>query len=309
MSDFVEDAAFWLPSDFFDDFLMEGLRAEMKMTPATATATANTATESDSAEFRFPTEFPYELGTESDSLKKKWAEVVAAVVAAAPTSPQSTLVNNSAGGSSNGSPDGVASPPLRRGNNDGAVGDLINQAAGQVAKLKLTAGVGPGPVARNNPVGPPKPGPPAHFHGNRPKGPPQKPRSRPVRAVWPVYPGPARHYGQGPRPFPLGRGRGRGGPAPPPPPAAAAANWRAGTGVFLPRRYVISNDNVENNKTGYNVPCKRDPILVPDNNNGIGFGPKTAPNPISRPNSDMVVVRKNAEMWKQEEGGELSKKI
>ncbi|KAL0452804.1 UNVERIFIED_CONTAM: hypothetical protein Slati_1258500, partial [Sesamum latifolium] len=79
------------------------------------------------------------------------------------TSPKSTLAHvgswmgGSAGGSSNGSPDGVPSPPTTPlGSKNDAIGDLIYRAAGQVAKLKLNGGGGPGPTKHKGLLGPPR---------------------------------------------------------------------------------------------------------------------------------------------------------
>lgn len=53
----IEGARFWLPSEFLDDFLVEKENIDK-----------NNFTESDSSEFCFPTEFPYDLGPKSDDL-------------------------------------------------------------------------------------------------------------------------------------------------------------------------------------------------------------------------------------------------
>lgn len=53
MADSVEGAGFWLPSEFFDDFLMDKENFDK-----------TNASDSDS-EFCFPTDFPYDFETNS----------------------------------------------------------------------------------------------------------------------------------------------------------------------------------------------------------------------------------------------------
>ncbi|KAL0303790.1 UNVERIFIED_CONTAM: hypothetical protein Sradi_6247100 [Sesamum radiatum] len=147
MASSVEEAGFWLPSEFLtdDDFLM-GKENFNK--------SSNTGSES---EFCFPTEFPYGFETEGrERLEKLWVMS---------TSPQSTLAHfgswaaRSAGGSSNGSPNGVPSPPATPlASEYDAIGDLIYRAAGQVAKLKLNGGcgLGHGPTKHKGLLAPPR---------------------------------------------------------------------------------------------------------------------------------------------------------
>lgn len=171
MADSAEGAGFWLPSEFFDDFLMDKENLDK-----------NHTAESDS-EFCFPTEFPYDFGIKGDEhlgvltvslylfhfldfsclfyfifgsqfSQKRWVMS---------TSPQSTLAHmgswtgRSSGGSSNGSPNGVRSPSTApSGAKNVAVGDLIYLAAGQVAKLKLNGGDMPGPTKHKGLLAPPR---------------------------------------------------------------------------------------------------------------------------------------------------------
>ncbi|XP_051121509.1 uncharacterized protein LOC127244943 isoform X2 [Andrographis paniculata] len=135
----VEEAGFWLPAEFFDDFV-------------TGKDNLLNNKETDSGDgLCFPADFPYESETPACAHFGK-RQVMS-------TSPQSTLLHGgigssvrSAGGSSNGSPDGVYSPPttpLGAAEYD-AIGDLIHLAAGQVAKLKLNGDDG-ALAARRNP--------------------------------------------------------------------------------------------------------------------------------------------------------------
>ncbi|KAL6526756.1 hypothetical protein OROGR_015846 [Orobanche gracilis] len=128
MAGSVEGAGFWLPSEFFDDFVMGKGNLEK-----------NHTAESNS-EFCFPNEFPYDFEIQSGEHFKEKRRVMS-------TSPQSTLANmwsfsgQSPSGSSNGSPNGVNSPPTTPpGEENNSVGDLIYRAAGQVEKLKLNGG-------------------------------------------------------------------------------------------------------------------------------------------------------------------------
>ncbi|KAK6135858.1 hypothetical protein DH2020_030405 [Rehmannia glutinosa] len=130
MAGSVEGEGFWLPAEFLtdDDFLMDKDNFEKSN---------KTGSES---EFFFPTVFPHDFETDGDKTHELWVMS---------TSPQSTLAHlgswtgRSAGGSSNGSPNGVPSPPTTPlGAEYDAVGDLIYRAAGQVARLKLNRGDG-----------------------------------------------------------------------------------------------------------------------------------------------------------------------
>ncbi|KAL0317140.1 UNVERIFIED_CONTAM: hypothetical protein Sangu_2128300 [Sesamum angustifolium] len=253
MASSVEEAGFWLPSEFLtdDDFLM-GKENFNKSN--------NTGSES---EFFFPTEFPYGFETEGrERLEKLWVMS---------TSPQSTLAHfgswaaRSAGGSSNGSPNGVPSPPATPlASEYDAIGDLIYRAAGQVAKLKLNGGCGleHGPTKHKGLLAPPRslsqfypesktPNPSVfpntHFQAKQQnegcgvwysqQQVYQNRGGRPVggmdQAAWTLQQSQNRW-----RPVLFGgSGNGGGGGG------AAAKRACAGTGVFLPRRYGNDNDS------------------------------------------------------------------
>ncbi|PIN22879.1 hypothetical protein CDL12_04407 [Handroanthus impetiginosus] len=256
MADSVEGAGFWLPSEFFDDFLMDKQNLN------------KTYSAESHSEFCFPTEFPYDFETETDEhLGKRWV---------LSTSPQSTLAHlgswsgRSAGGSSNGSPNGVPSPPTSPfGAKNDAVEDLIYRAAGQVAKLKLNGGEGFGPTKNKGLLGPPEsleqfypavknPNPSVfqgiysrqHMVKQQKQGSgmwytePQMYQVRAGRAAggmgqdaWPIQQNPSRIVGSAPRAVLMGgSGGGVGGGG------AAVKRGCAGTGVFLPRRYVNNNE-------------------------------------------------------------------
>ncbi|KAK4436579.1 hypothetical protein Salat_0821600 [Sesamum alatum] len=270
MGESVEGAGFWLPSEFFDDFLMDKENFDK----------ANAA-DSDS-DFCFPTEFPYDFQTDRDErLEKRWVMS---------TSPQSTLAHvgswtgGSAGGSSNGSPNGVPSPPTTPlGAKNDAVGDLIYRAAGQVAKLKLNGGGGPGPTKHKGLLGPPriveqlypaaKDPNPAVFQNiylqQQKQGcgmwysEPQMYQVGSGRAVggvgqdaWPIQQNPTRIAGSGTRAVLFG---GSGG-------GAAAKRVCAGTGVFLPRRYGNNNDSNAYPSDSRKKPGYSAAPFVPDRN-------------------------------------------
>ncbi|KAL6503756.1 hypothetical protein OROGR_025679 [Orobanche gracilis] len=253
MAGSVEGAGFWLPSEFFDDFVM-GRENFEKNHSADA--------ESDS-EFCFPNEFPYVFEIQSGEHFKEKRRVMS-------SSPQSTLANmwsfsgRSAGGSSNCSPNGVNSPPTTPPDEENdSVGDLIYRAAGQVEKLKLNGGSfkqagllsPPKNVERlysaaHNPT-------PSVFHylylqeqmvkqqiqgGRVCYGEPQmyQMRSGEQKAVggagqhgWPIQPNPTRICRLDPKTVLFGGSRGG---------ESAVRRQCAGTGVFLPRRYGNIND-------------------------------------------------------------------
>ncbi|CDP19646.1 unnamed protein product [Coffea canephora] len=192
MSDKLDEAEFWLPSEFLtdEDILMDNKENRVK-----------------SVGLCFPSEFPYDYGssvlsspvesvvgsteTESDEddlllteLTRQLALHEAHKITPAQKnhekawalsgSPQSTLtqVGSWSGRStmsSNGSPNGpsqVSSPPTTPlGVNDDAW-DLIYQAAGQVERLKMN-GSGDGPTRNPGLLGPPRrlptPPPPTNF--------------------------------------------------------------------------------------------------------------------------------------------------
>ncbi|KAI3470804.1 hypothetical protein Pfo_027467 [Paulownia fortunei] len=321
MADSVEGAGFWLPSEFFDDFLMDKENLDK-----------NHSAESDS-EFCFPTEFPYDFETENDEhLEKHWVMS---------TSPQSTLAHlgswsgRSVGGSTNGSPNGVTSPPTTPlGAKNDAVGNLIYRAAGQVAKLKLNGGDVPGPTKHKGLLGPPRsleqlytaaknPNPSVfqniyleqHMVKQQKQGcgmwysEPQMYQMRTGRAVggmgqdaWSIQQNPTRIVGSRARAVLLGGSGGGGG--------AAVKRECAGTGVFLPRRYGSNNDcnpysSDSHKRPGYSA------TIIPDRNlhalnknfdNMNGFAPSQPQcqpkfnRGFGIPEYDFLMARRNALM-------------
>ncbi|KAL6581007.1 hypothetical protein OROMI_006930 [Orobanche minor] len=252
MAGSVEGAGFWLPSEFFDDFVMGKENLE-KNHSADA--------ESDSG-FRFSNEFPYDFEIQSGEHFKEKRSVIS-------TSPQSTLTNmwsfsgRSAGGSSNCSPNGVNSPPTTPpGEENDSVGDLIYRAAGQVEKLKLNGGS----FKHAGLLDPPKNVERLYSAAHNPNpsvfhylylqeqmvtlqkqgsgvcyGEPQmyQMRSGKQKAVggtgqhgWPIQPNPTRIGRLDPKTVLFGGSRG----------GDAVKRQCAGTGVFLPRRYGNIND-------------------------------------------------------------------
>ncbi|KAL3650204.1 hypothetical protein CASFOL_006607 [Castilleja foliolosa] len=230
MAGSVEEAGFWLPSEFFDDFGSdkEYLGKNHAADPV--------------SEFCFPTEFPYDFHTETGDNFKEKRRVMS-------TSPQSTLSHlwsfssRSSGGSSSGSPNVVISPPatpLGTAEKD-AVGELIYRAAGQVAKLKLNSGDASGPAKHSGLPGPPKR--PEQLANKQPSPSvlhniyleEQMMKQQMMNNGWAVQPNPTRIGRSGSRGFLFG--------------GAAVKRESAGTGVFLPRRYAnnsISNDCAAN---------------------------------------------------------------
>ncbi|KAL3521153.1 hypothetical protein ACH5RR_019302 [Cinchona calisaya] len=192
MADKLDEAEFWLPSEFLtdEDILMDNKENVVK----------------SSSLLCFPTDFPYDFGspvlsspvesvvgsteTESDEEDLLLSELTRQLtlhethkLTPIPThqnhekagvlsgSPQSTLtqVGSWSGRStmsSNGSPNGpsqVSSPPTTPLGVVNDALDLIFQAAGQVARLKMNGG-GDGPTTTRNPGGFPVPvGPPRRL--------------------------------------------------------------------------------------------------------------------------------------------------
>ncbi|KAL2248851.1 UNVERIFIED_CONTAM: hypothetical protein Sindi_2358800 [Sesamum indicum] len=311
MADSVEGAGFWLPSEFFDDFLMDKENFDK-----------TNASDSDS-EFCFPTDFPYDFETNShERLEKRWVMS---------TSPQSTLAHlgswmgGSAGGSSNGSPNGVPSPPTTPlGSKNDAVGNLIYRAAGQVAKLKLNGGGGPGPTKHKGLLDSPRSVEQLYAATKNPNpclqqqmvkqqkqgcgmwySEPQMYQVGSGRTAggvgedaWPIQQNPTRIPGTGTRAVLYG---GSGG-------GAAAKRVCAGTGVFLPRRYGSNNEcnaysSDSRKKPGYSVPFAPDRNVHSLNNNFDdmnGFAqsqPHRHSTKVNRgfvPEYDLLLARRNA---------------